>query len=205
METHMALVNCKECGQEVSQKAKSCPKCGAPIKKKTSWVIWVVLIFVVLWLIGYLSEKGSSPSSSTVSSQSAKGVTSVYKVGDTAHVGYTSYTVWKVFYKNRLSDNQFLNQAPNATYLFIELTVRNDDKEARNIVPFKLVDESGAEYETSSKAWSVDRSIGVLESLNPGVEKTGYIVFDVPRGNHYKLKISGGYWSSDEALIDLDL
>ncbi|WP_394854470.1 zinc-ribbon domain-containing protein [Shewanella xiamenensis] len=25
----MALVKCKECGEQVSTKAKSCPKCGA--------------------------------------------------------------------------------------------------------------------------------------------------------------------------------
>ena len=30
----MAMINCKECGQEVSNKAAACPNCGAPIKKK---------------------------------------------------------------------------------------------------------------------------------------------------------------------------
>ena len=113
--------------------------------------------------------------------------------------------MWKAFYRNQLSDNQLLNQAPDATYLFVDLTVRNDDKQARTIAPFKLVDENGAEYETSSKAWSVKGGIGVLHSLNPAVSKRGYIVFDVPRGKHYKLKISGGYWSNDEALVDLAL
>ncbi|PCQ44939.1 zinc-ribbon domain-containing protein [Citrobacter freundii] len=31
----MALIKCKECGEQVSDKAASCPKCGAPIAKKT--------------------------------------------------------------------------------------------------------------------------------------------------------------------------
>jgi len=57
---YMALVKCKECGQEVSQKAGSCPKCGAPIKKKTSMVTWVIVILFILWLIGYIGTKGSS-------------------------------------------------------------------------------------------------------------------------------------------------
>lgn len=30
----MALIKCKECGKEVSDKAKSCPNCGAPIDTK---------------------------------------------------------------------------------------------------------------------------------------------------------------------------
>ena len=29
----MAIINCKECGQEVSDKAENCPKCGNPISK----------------------------------------------------------------------------------------------------------------------------------------------------------------------------
>ncbi len=205
----MALVKCKECGQEVSQKAGSCPKCGAPIKKKTSLFTWIVAVFAGLWLIGYLGSMGNNSGGNTSGSSStpspAKATTTNYKLGETAHVGYTSYAVWKAFYRNQLSDNPYINQPPDAAYLFVDLTVRNDDTKARTIAPFKLIDENGAEYETSSKAWSVDGSIGVLDSLNPSVEKRGYIVFDVPRGKHYKLEISGGYWSSDKALVDLGL
>jgi hypothetical protein len=31
----MALINCDECGKEVSDKAASCPNCGAPIAPVT--------------------------------------------------------------------------------------------------------------------------------------------------------------------------
>lgn len=30
----MALIKCPECGKEISDKAKSCPNCGAPVAKK---------------------------------------------------------------------------------------------------------------------------------------------------------------------------
>ena len=30
----MAIINCKECGQEISSKAENCPKCGNPINEK---------------------------------------------------------------------------------------------------------------------------------------------------------------------------
>ena len=30
----MSLINCAECGKEISDKAKSCPNCGFPLKKK---------------------------------------------------------------------------------------------------------------------------------------------------------------------------
>lgn len=29
----MALINCSECGKEISDKANTCPNCGAPIKE----------------------------------------------------------------------------------------------------------------------------------------------------------------------------
>ena len=34
----MALINCNECGKEVSDKAITCPNCGAPIKKDNVYV-----------------------------------------------------------------------------------------------------------------------------------------------------------------------
>jgi hypothetical protein len=83
------------------------------------------------------------------------------------------------------------------------LSVRNDDKKPRNIPPFKLIDNRGAEYQTSSKAWGVEDNIGVIESLNPSVTKNGLIVFDVPKSRSYKLKVSGGYWSKEDALIEI--
>ncbi len=103
--------------------------------------------------------------------------------------------VWRVLDLRR--------QKPDAKFLFVELTVRNDDKQARSIAPFKLIDENNAEYEASSKAWAVEGSIGVLTSLNPSVKKQGFIVFDVPTEHKYKLKLSGGYWSNENALVQL--
>jgi RNA polymerase subunit RPABC4/transcription elongation factor Spt4 len=44
----MALVKCKECGEEVSTKAKICPKCGAKAPKKTSIFTWLILVFIIV-------------------------------------------------------------------------------------------------------------------------------------------------------------
>lgn len=44
----MALVNCKECGEKVSTKAKSCPACGAKSRKKTSIITKFALVSFVL-------------------------------------------------------------------------------------------------------------------------------------------------------------
>lgn len=55
----MTLINCKECGKQVSKITAACPECGNPIKKgpgkpigyATAVVVVVLLFFVVDWFI----------------------------------------------------------------------------------------------------------------------------------------------------------
>lgn len=65
----MALVECKECGEQVSNKAKTCPNCGAKAPRKTSLVTWIVLIFVIF--VGYSVMQSPSTSSSARSNYSS--------------------------------------------------------------------------------------------------------------------------------------
>lgn len=46
----MAMTNCKECGNEISTSARSCPKCGAVVPKAKVWP-WIVGIPVALFVI----------------------------------------------------------------------------------------------------------------------------------------------------------
>lgn len=55
----MALMPCKECGNEISTDAKACPKCGAKMPK-TKWWLWIPLGLVVIFL-GFGAVVGSSP------------------------------------------------------------------------------------------------------------------------------------------------
>ncbi len=52
----MARIRCKECGNRVSQKAKSCPSCGAPLKTNGAWgspTLLVLLVgFVTIVIVG---------------------------------------------------------------------------------------------------------------------------------------------------------
>lgn len=62
----MALVKCKECGNEVSTEAKTCPKCGAPVARKPigcgSAIVLIVLLFVVgKYVDSYLRSDTPSP------------------------------------------------------------------------------------------------------------------------------------------------
>ena len=62
----MALIKCAECGKEISNKAKTCPHCGAKNKKRTSpgayIVLALILIFAYLYFSGDNSEQHKSAS-----------------------------------------------------------------------------------------------------------------------------------------------
>jgi Domain of unknown function (DUF4352) len=152
-------------------------------------------IMVATALVGLLAGCDRRPTSTP---------SPVYDQGQSVHVGYMSYAVWSSRWTSRLNDDSYLTSPPNAMYLVVNLTVRNNDQKERTVPPFSLVDELGREYGTSDKSWRASEAIGMIENLNPSVSKHGNLVFDVPRGRAYKLKVSGGYWSSDSALIALN-
>ena len=87
----MALIKCEECGKEISDKAASCPNCGAPVastnnitipkqfrdkppkeKKKTNWLKILLIVIVVYIVLGCVSgafggdsDEGTSLESNT--------------------------------------------------------------------------------------------------------------------------------------------
>jgi hypothetical protein len=66
----MALINCKECKAEISDSAKTCPKCGAPVPQPTSRF---TLLVGGLLLIGVLSAvfRGNDSSTAPAPTQAA--------------------------------------------------------------------------------------------------------------------------------------
>ena len=170
--------------------------------------VLIIIIFVVISSLlntgpNKSTTKYNSKPSSIPSGAEPKPQIKIYEEGETINIGYTSYAVRRSWWSSKLSDNQFLDKKPDAMFLFVEIAVRNDDKKARTIPPFKLLDDFQAEYSTYTRGWVVDGAIGILADLNPDVQKEGFIIFDVPRWRDYKLKVSGGFWSKEDALIQL--
>jgi hypothetical protein len=63
-EQPMAITTCKECGNEISTKAKACPKCGAKTRSTGKMVgvgcLSILAFFFILGAIGAMLDDGSS-------------------------------------------------------------------------------------------------------------------------------------------------
>ncbi|MDO8346470.1 MAG: zinc ribbon domain-containing protein [Rugosibacter sp.] len=74
----MAMAKCRECGTEVSDSAKTCPKCGiAKPVKKTSLIAKIFLGLLGLWVLGLIISGGSGTGGSTSTSVSSSAQPSV--------------------------------------------------------------------------------------------------------------------------------
>ncbi|MGV6397002.1 zinc ribbon domain-containing protein [Pseudomonas caspiana] len=72
----MAVVKCKECGAQVSTKAKACPSCGAKPPKKTSALVWILAaLFAFIFLkscYSVVTGDGPPPKSPEALAEQAK-------------------------------------------------------------------------------------------------------------------------------------
>lgn len=61
----MALIACKECGNQISNKAEKCPSCGAKIPAKIGFIKGLGLVFLgLIMLLYFMADKpGSSVTS----------------------------------------------------------------------------------------------------------------------------------------------
>ena len=54
----MAIIKCYECEREVSDKAQSCPGCGAPINTDIQKIIiWIIIIVASIFAGRYLYDE----------------------------------------------------------------------------------------------------------------------------------------------------
>lgn len=162
----------------------------------------LLLLSAVGGLLGTQANNTSTETANTASgTESDAPEKPHYAMKQTVHVGYWSYAVWSMKWQNSIGTD-FMAERPDADFLVVWMTVRNNDKTSSTLPPITLIDSQGREYESTSKGSFSEGFFGPLKSLNPGVESSGAVAFDVPKGV-YSLKVSGGFTSGDNALIDL--
>lgn len=133
----MALIACNECRKEISDQAKSCPSCGAPIKKPKKSIgagTIILVVAVVFWAFVFLPKGGSSNSSSDYQMMAAakKSVLKMLKDPDSAefrneHVGTGGIPCGEVNAKNSFGGyTGFKRYLGFDELLMVEDSMKND-------------------------------------------------------------------------------
>lgn len=181
-------------------------KKGKPFYKRV-W-FWILVVIVIAVLGNLATGKGSDNSSSedsdsssqtskvadskeskesSSSSSSSEKTEKAYKVGDKVTVGDMEYTVNKLSVTKTVGPTDFPTTA-KGTFLVVNLTVKNIGKKSVTVDSsfFKLLD-NGKEFSADSSGsmtanqddtGNISNSF-FLQELNPGVELSGNIAFDV--------------------------
>lgn len=122
-------------------------------------------------------------------------------------LGRVSYRVARSWWADKLHDTRYPDQRPaGGAFLFVELNAQNESDQEEGVLPLQVVDAQGGEHAVRSGDWNLEGWMGALEKVGPKTNRTGFVVFDVPRGT-YRLKITAGPGGQagqpDAALVNL--
>lgn len=192
-------------------------------KRVWFWVLAVILVIIVGSSMGGSKDSKSSSNSQKVSSgasssnnnnTSAK-TEKTYKVGQVVKVGSMQYTVTGVSTAKSVGPSILPTDAKD-TFVVVDLTVKNlGDKEVTiDSSFFKLLDGSKTLSADSSASMSANQDESgqitnsfFLQQLNPDVEMSGKVVFDVSAdqaaSQSTKLKVQTGSFGTQTAEIKL--
>lgn len=67
----MAMIACKECGHQISSKAKSCPNCGAKVPKTVGILGWMIAALFGIFVFGVASDYEAKMSSAAATARSS--------------------------------------------------------------------------------------------------------------------------------------
>lgn len=174
----------------------------------------IAILFFLFIAFGSGDDKKSNNSSadnnvSADSTQnSAEQKTEQKRIGDEISVGNFNYRVNSIKYRKSIGD-EFSSQKADGIYLIINISLKNMDKEEHTLDNslFKLTDESGKEYESSTEGTTALEMGGnqtlFFKQCNPNIQKEGLLCFEVPEKGTYDLHLSGGFWSGTTAVVKL--
>lgn len=166
----MALVKCRECGHEVSNKAKACPNCGAKPKGASDFLKYVagfIVLLFVLFAIGKLSgQQPSQPESSPISSATPQQVQPPQPTESPVNFDLPLQTTrgTLVCPLSAALDNREGHGLQAAMKSRVEIFGRQEDAEKagchewREGLPIQLSDEE----KQQAKKWQADHICGML-------------------------------------------
>ena len=202
-------------------------KIKKPIYKK--WWVWLLAIVIIGAALGGGDDENPNPiadgenvvaqeNTDSTNDQPKEAETSVdvveVGIGEPAKIADVSFTVNSIEETKEISSgNEFIESAvTEGKYVILEVTVKNEKKEALTINSsyFKLITLEGVVYEpnTDGKVMMamMDEEDFFLQQVNPGLSKTGKVVFEVGEDldlNTAVLQGQTGFWGTESVEISL--
>ncbi|WP_290773794.1 MULTISPECIES: DUF4352 domain-containing protein [unclassified Exiguobacterium] len=187
------------------------------MKKGLKWAGIIVIGAVILGNLGDDEEQGAPEKKVEVEQEAvkseakpvkakaaAKPVKKTYGIKDQVKVGKLTYVVNDVKMVDTLS-NVLGEKKTSGQFLVIGLTILNGDKEERFVDSnmFKVnVGDTEYSADTELDLYANEDGMGFfLETINPNIEKTGNIVFELPKQvKNPKLEVSSGFgWAGGQS------
>lgn len=187
------------------------------MKKGLKWAGIIVIGAVILGNLGDDEEQAAPEKKVTVEQETvkseakpvkakaaAKPVKKTYGVNDQVKVGKLTYVVNDVKMVDTLS-NVLGEKKTSGQFLVIDLTILNGDKEERFVDSnmFKVnVGDTEYSADTELDLYANEDGMGFfLETINPNIEKTGNIVFELPKQvKNPMLEVSSGFgWAGGQS------
>lgn len=187
------------------------------MKKGLKWAGIIVIGAVILGNLGDDEEQGAPEKKVEVEQEAvkseakpvkakaaAKPVKKTYGIKDQVKVGKLTYVVNDVKMVDSLS-NVLGEKKTSGQFLVIGLTILNRDKEERFVDSnmFKVnVGDTEYSADTELDLYANEDGMGFfLETINPNIEKTGNIVFELPKQvKNPMLEVSSGFgWAGGQS------
>ena len=187
------------------------------MKKGLKWAGIIVIGAVILGNLGDDEEQATPEKKVEVEQEAvkseakpvkakaaAKPVKKTYGVNDQVKVGKLTYVVNDVKMVDTLS-NVLGEKKTSGQFLVIGLTILNGDKEERFVDSnmFKVnVGDTEYSADTELDLYANEDGMGFfLETINPNIEKTGNIVFELPKQvKNPMLEVSSGFgWAGGQS------
>lgn len=202
--------------KELGKEGKALKKAKPFYKKVWFWVLIVLLFFG----IGGALSGGENKDSATATSTSTNKETTTkeektYKIGDDVAVGKMEYKVNSVEVVKQVGPSVLPTNAKD-TFLVVDLSVKNAGDKAVTIdSSFFKLKADGKTFEADSAASmsaNQDENGNItnsffMESLNPDMQQTGKIVFDIPEAQanaqNNVLQAQTGYFGTETVSIAL--
>ncbi|HSL87153.1 MAG TPA: DUF4352 domain-containing protein [Bacteroidales bacterium] len=200
-------------------------KIKKPIYKK--WWVWLLAVVIIGAALsgGDEEEKIADSGNEVVQETTDPAVEEIQEVeavedvvevgiGESAKIADVSFTVNSIEETKEISSgNEYIeNATTEGKYIILEITVKNEKKEALTIHSsyFKLITSEDVVYEpnTDGKVMMamMDEDDFFLQQVNPGLSKTGKVVFEVGEDldlNTAILKGQTGFWGTESVEISL--